>query len=77
VVPLKALRAAVAICAICTAPSSRGQQATTAKTVEIDGNDIGGTVTGSTGPEAGVWVICPQTMTDARYLFSASSGSSI
>ena len=30
-------------------------------TLTVDANDIGGTVTGTTGPEAGVWVIAETT----------------
>ncbi len=45
-----------------------GQQATTTEVVEIDGNDIGGTVTGSAGPEAGVWVIAETRDLPIRYV---------
>ena len=35
--------------------------------VAIDGDDIGGVVTGATGPEAGVWVIAETTDLPTRY----------
>jgi hypothetical protein len=34
-----------------------GQQAAGGRAVAVDGDDIGGIVTGPAGPEAGVWVI--------------------
>jgi hypothetical protein len=42
-----------------------GQQA--AETVRIDNDDIGGTVTGSKGPEAGVWVIAETTELGTKF----------
>jgi hypothetical protein len=39
----------------------------TAPAVAIDGDDIGGTVTGPAGPEAGVWVIAETEDFDTRY----------
>src|SRR5215472_15201397 len=36
-------------------------QPTTTQTVQIGNTDIGGTVTGANGPEAGVWVIAETT----------------
>src|SRR5499425_3447328 len=35
--------------------------------VQIDGDDIGGVVTGKTGPEAGVWVIAETTDLGTRF----------
>src|SRR5215831_15741932 len=35
--------------------------------VQIDGDDIGGVVTGKNGPEAGVWVIAETTDLGTRY----------
>jgi hypothetical protein len=35
--------------------------ALTAQAIPIDADDIGGVVTGPTGPEAGVWVIAETT----------------
>jgi hypothetical protein len=42
------------------AAEARAQQSP-APAVEIDGDDIGGTVTSRFGPEAGVWVIAQTT----------------
>jgi hypothetical protein len=41
-----------------------------AKPVAIDGDDIGGTVTGPRGPEAGVWVIAETTGLPTRFIRS-------
>src|SRR5437868_1122441 len=41
------------------------QQGTTA--VAVDGDDIGGVVTSSKGPEAGVWVIAETTELPTRF----------
>ena len=43
------------------APSELRAQQPTAAAVAIDNDDIGGVVTGPTGPEAGVWVIAETT----------------
>jgi hypothetical protein len=48
-----------------TPPVSAQDQA-----VRIDGDDIGGTVTGPNGPEAGVWVIAETTDLPTRYIKS-------
>ncbi|MGJ0509529.1 MAG: carboxypeptidase-like regulatory domain-containing protein [Methylocystis sp.] len=66
--PSKILRATAmaTVLAICAA-SARGQQATSVEAVEIDDNDIGGTVTGSAGPEAGAWVIAETRDLPIRY----------
>src|SRR5712692_8709568 len=47
-----------------TRPSA--QQAPPAA-VQIDGDDIGGVVTGANGPEAGVWVIAETTELGTRF----------
>ena len=39
-----------------------------AQQVSIDANDIGGTVTGANGPEAGVWVIAETKDLPTRYI---------
>ena len=41
-----------------------------ARTVAVDGDDIGGVVTGPKGPEAGVWVIAESTGTPTRLIKS-------
>ena len=41
--------------------------ATTTSTIAIDNDDIGGTVTGPAGPEAGVWVIAETSDLATRY----------
>src|SRR5688572_22895409 len=47
---------------------SRGQAP--ARTVAIDGEDIGGVVTGPRGPEAGVWVVAETTDLPTRLIRS-------
>ena len=49
------------------AAPTRAQQAAA---VAIDGDDIGGVVTGPKGPEAGVWVIAETTDLPTRYIKS-------
>ena len=39
-----------------------------AQQVQIDNNDIGGVVTGASGPEAGVWVIAETKDLPTRYI---------
>src|SRR5688500_13882223 len=38
------------------------------RTVAIDGDDIGGVVTGPRGPEAGVWVVAETTSLPTRFI---------
>src|SRR5688572_10850063 len=38
------------------------------RTVTIDGDDIGGVVTGPRGPEAGVWVVAETTNLPTRFI---------
>src|ERR1700686_2968850 len=54
--------AAVAVAAVLSAPSAQlnAQQAAN-PAIHVGANDIGGVVTGPTGPEAGVWVIAETT----------------
>ena len=47
-------------------PTSAGQPA--GQPVPIDTDDIGGVVTGPSGPEAGVWVIAETTATQTPFL---------
>jgi len=65
---IAALGAAALIAAIGTATgrAQRGAQANDA--VAIDPDDIGGVVTGRTGPEAGVWVIAETTDLPTRFV---------
>src|SRR5215475_24885 len=53
---------------VLVSPASRplAQQAPS-KGVQIDGDDIGGVVTGKNGPEAGVWVIAETTELGTRF----------
>ncbi len=44
-----------------------GLDAQQPQSVPIDADDIGGTVTGPNGPEAGVWVIAETTDLPTRY----------
>jgi len=57
--------AAVGIAGFLAAPPSALQAQTTA--VAIDNDDIGGVVTGTNGPEAGVWVIAETSDLPTRY----------
>ncbi len=53
---------AVAVAVLLTAaPTGLSAQQTTAEVVRIGDNDLGGVVTGTSGPEAGVWVIAETT----------------
>src|SRR3954471_7204196 len=53
--------AAAAILAAITATPAPALAQTASAAVQIDDDDIGGTVTGPSGPEAGVWVIAETT----------------
>src|SRR6266446_2665681 len=54
--------AAVAVAALlAAAPTGLSAQQTTADAVRIGDNDLGGVVTSTSGPEAGVWVIAETT----------------
>ena len=44
-----------------------GAQPPVSATVPIDGDDIGGVVSGPNGPEAGVWVIAETTELPTRF----------
>jgi hypothetical protein len=50
-----------------TWPPARPAAQTSPATVQIDNDDIGGVVTGKTGPEAGVWVIAETTDLGTRF----------
>src|SRR3954468_13788861 len=52
--------------AACLAAAPAGAQTT----VAIDNDDIGGVVTGPSGPEAGVWVIAETTDLPTKYVKS-------
>ena len=60
--------AAALVCATLPFTTSQAQQPP--NDVPIDDNDIGGTVTGATGPEAGVWVIAETRDLSVRYIKS-------
>ena len=55
-----------AVCALALGATSAQQGSTAA--VPIDGDDIGGVVTGPKGPEAGVWVIAETTELPTRFV---------
>src|SRR5262245_60310199 len=55
--------AAIGIATMAVAGSAGAQQAA----VQIDKDDIGGVVTGASGPEAGVWVIAETTELPTKY----------
>ena len=64
--------AAIGIAALATSSAPVGAQpkppqGTSASTVAIDADDIGGVVRGAKGPEAGVWVIAETTDLPTRY----------
>src|SRR3954463_11281917 len=65
------LFASVAVAAVMalTAVPARAQQPA-AQAVQIDNDDIGGVVTSSNGPEAGVWVIAETHDLGVRYIKS-------
>ena len=60
---LSVAASAFAAC-LAAAPSELRAQAT----VAIDNDDIGGVVTGPSGPEAGVWVIAETTDLPTKYV---------
>src|SRR5579872_2246344 len=53
--------AAVAVAAFMSAPSALRAQQAAGPAIHVGANDLGGVVTGPTGPEAGVWVIAETT----------------
>src|SRR5580704_3116843 len=54
--------AAIAVAVVlAAAPIRLSAQQTTAEVVRIGDNDLGGVVTGTSGPEGGVWVIAETT----------------
>jgi len=55
-----------AVCALALGATSARQGSATA--VPVDGDDIGGVVTGPKGPEAGVWVIAETTELPTRFV---------
>src|SRR6058998_15259 len=59
--------AAVAIAVIWTGSVVKLSAQQAGGTVQIDGDDIGGIVTGPNGPEAGVWVIAETSDLPTRY----------
>ena len=61
------LVAAVTVGLFWTASSERTSAQQAAGAVSIDSDDIGGVVTGSRGPEAGVWVIAETTDLPTRF----------
>src|SRR5215468_8520643 len=61
---LPRLIAALAVAGFVLAPTARAHAQTA---VAIDNDDIGGVVTGASGPEAGVWVIAETRDLATRY----------
>ena len=53
-----------------TVPFATSQAQQPPNDIPIDDNDIGGTVTGATGPEAGVWIIAETRDLPVRYIKS-------
>ena len=53
----------LAVCVLVVVPGLGARQAA----VQLDGDDIGGVVTGPNGPEAGVWVIAETTDLPTRF----------
>ena len=60
---LGAVGGVAAVCVMVLVPGLGARQAS----VQIDGDDIGGVVTGPNGPEAGVWVIAETTDLPTRF----------
>ena len=67
--PTEALRrlSAILICSALMAGFSTGLRA---QSVSVGANDIGGVVTSSNGPEAGVWVIAETTDLPTKFAIS-------
>ena len=63
----KGLYLSVAAIAIAGVLAAAPAQLRAQTAVAIDNDDIGGTVTGANGPEAGVWVIAETTDLPTRY----------
>jgi hypothetical protein len=59
--------AAIGVAAMAVSPAGAQGQAQPSVMVAIDNDDIGGVVTGASGPEAGVWVIAETTDLPTRY----------
>lgn len=59
--------AAVIAFGLASFPLPLGAQPSAGPAVSIDGDDIGGAVTGPNGPEAGVWVIAETTELPTKY----------
>src|SRR6266581_3077770 len=64
---MRTIRTAIAIFFIVSATGLSGQRGTPAA-VSIGNTDIGGVVTSSKGPEAGVWVIAETTDLSAKFV---------
>src|ERR1051325_10994457 len=62
-----AVFAAAIIAACATDMSDKGGAPTRTASIQIDKDDIGGTVTGPNGPEAGVWVIAETRELPTRF----------
>src|ERR1700682_3474832 len=58
---------ALAVAGIATLPTGRIEAQTKVSHVDIGKKDIGGVVTSSKGPEAGVWVIAETTETPTKF----------
>src|SRR5438093_4889960 len=65
---MKTIRAAIAIVFIVSATALSVQRGAPAAGVSIGNTDIGGVVTSSKGPEAGVWVIAETTDLPTRFI---------
>ncbi|MBI4263855.1 MAG: hypothetical protein HY657_05750 [Acidobacteria bacterium] len=62
-----ALAACAAACVLAVSLDAPHASQVAGPTVTIDGDDIGGVVTGARGPEAGVWVIAETTDLPTKY----------
>ena len=62
--------AAIAVALFLAAIAGQVGRAQTPRPVPIDGDDIGGVVTGPKGPEAGVWVVAETTGLPTRLIKS-------
>ncbi len=60
--------AAIAVAVVLGSPGELRAQQAAPPAVAIDNDDIGGVVTGATGPEAGVWVIAETRDLAVRYI---------
>jgi hypothetical protein len=65
-IQIRLVVASIAILVLAVSPAELNGQRNTAGTVSIGSTDLGGVVTSTKGPEAGVWVIAETTDLPAK-----------